>query len=152
MFQRTDYISWDSYFMEMAKLSAKRSKDPGTQVGCCIVDDNNVVLSTGYNGFPRGISDEKHNWSRNDLGDGITKYDLVVHSELNAILNANGKSLKNTVLYTTLIPCSECAKAIIQAGIKKVIYASETANGNFKFELTKAMFEETGVLLEKFSS
>ena len=115
--KRTDYISWDEYFMGVALLAAKRSKDPSTQVGACIVDDNNVILSTGYNGFPVGCSDDEFSWSR--IGED-TKYAYVVHAELNAILNSGGKSLRGARLYVVLFPCNECAKAIIQSGIKEV--------------------------------
>ena len=113
--KRQDYISWDEYFMGVALLAAKRSKDPNTQVGACIVDQNNVILTTGYNGFPKGCSDDEFPW--NPQGE-ITKYPFVVHAELNAILNASGKSLRGSRLYVALFPCNECAKAIIQAGIK----------------------------------
>ena len=111
-------ISWDEYFMGLAHLSALRSKDPNTQVGACIVDENKKVVSIGYNGMPRGCVDAKMPWSRE--GDfKSTKYAYVVHAELNAILNSP-RSLKNTILYVSLFPCNECAKAIIQAGIKKI--------------------------------
>ena len=146
MYQREDYISWVDYFMGVAKLSSLRSKDPGNQIGCCIVDEHNVILSTGYNGFPRGISDETYNWSREDFGEG-TKYDYVVHAELNAILNANGKSLRGAKLYTTLLSCLSCAKAIIQSGISKVYYLTDVATGDFKFELTKKLFKDAGIEL-----
>jgi dCMP deaminase len=108
--------------MGVALLAAKRSKDPSTQVGACIVDDSNVILSTGYNGFPKGCSDDEFPWEREGSD---TKYPFVVHAELNAILNANGKSLKDARLYVALFPCNECAKAIIQSGIKEVTYLSD---------------------------
>ena len=109
--QRKGYISWDEYFMGVALLAAKRSKDPNAQVGACIVDDNNIILSTGYNGFPYGCSDDLYPWEREGAD---TKYNYVVHAELNAILNARGKTLKGARLYVDLFPCNECAKAIIQ--------------------------------------
>lgn len=117
--KRQDYISWDEYFMGVALLAAHRSKDPGTQVGACIVDENNIIISTGYNGFPIGCSDEEFSWEREGED---TKYPYVVHAELNAILNAGGRSLKGSRIYVDLFPCNECAKAIIQSGIKEVIY------------------------------
>ena len=117
--KRTDYISWDEYFMSVAILAAMRSKDPSTQVGCCIVDNNNIILSTGYNGMPMGCSDDEYPWDREGEE---TKYPYVVHAELNAILNAGGKSLKGARLFVDLFPCNECAKAIIQSGISEVIY------------------------------
>lgn len=120
--KRTDYISWDEYFMGVALLAAKRSKDPNTQVGACIVDKNNVILSTGYNGFPVGCSDDEFPWAR--TGDE-TKYPYVVHAELNAILNSGGKSLRGATIYVGLFPCNECAKAIIQSGIREVVYLND---------------------------
>lgn len=117
--KRKDYISWDEYFMGVALLAAKRSKDPNTQVGACIVDSDNIILSTGYNGFPYGCSDDDFPWAREGKD---TKYSYVVHAELNAILNARGKVLKGAKLYVDLFPCNECAKAIIQSGISEVVY------------------------------
>ena len=107
--KRSGYISWDEYFMGVSLLAAKRSKDPNTQVGACIVDSNNIILSTGYNGFPYGCSDDLYPWEREGED---TKYNYVVHAELNAILNARGKDLKGARLYVDLFPCNECAKAI----------------------------------------
>ena len=119
--KRTDYITWDEYFMGVAKLSALRSKDPHTQVGACIVSDDNKILSMGYNGLPIGCSDDEFPWGRE--GEPLdTKYLYVTHSELNAILNYRGGSLEGAKLYVSLFPCNECAKAIIQSGIKTVVY------------------------------
>lgn len=119
--KREDYISWDEYFMGVALLAAQRSKDPNTQVGACIVDCNNKILSIGYNGFPNGCSDDEFPWNRD--GEPLNnKYFYTTHSELNAILNYRGGSLEGAKLYVTLFPCNECAKAIIQAGIKQLIY------------------------------
>lgn len=120
--KRAEYISWDEYFMGVALLAAKRSKDPNTQVGACIVSQDNIILSTGYNGFPKGCSDDEYPWERDGED---TKYPFVVHAELNAILNSNGKSLKGAKIYVALFPCNECAKAIIQSGIGEVIYLSD---------------------------
>lgn len=117
--KRKDYISWDEYFMGVALLASRRSKDPNTQVGACIVDSDNIILSTGYNGFPFGCSDDEFPWAREGKD---TKYSYVVHAELNAILNARGKSLKGAKLYVDLFPCNECAKAIIQSGITELVY------------------------------
>ena len=108
--KREDYINWNEYFMGVAILASKRSKDPNTQVGACIVDENNIILSTGYNGFPYGCSDDEFPWERSGED---TKYKYVVHAELNAILNARGKNLNNARIYVDLFPCNECAKAII---------------------------------------
>lgn len=105
--KREDYISWDEYFMGIAMLAAKRSKDPNTQVGACIVSQDNIIISTGYNGMPKGCSDDEYPWERD--GDQ-TKYPYVVHAELNAVLNANGRDLRGSKLYVALFPCNECAK------------------------------------------
>ncbi|HHX36815.1 MAG TPA: dCMP deaminase family protein, partial [Clostridiaceae bacterium] len=124
MSKRTDYISWDEYFMGVALLAAKRSKDPNTQVGACIVNPEKRIISTGYNGFPSGISDDDFPWNRE--GEFLdTKYPYVCHAELNAILNQPGTSLAGCSIYVALFPCNECAKAIIQAGIKEVVYLSD---------------------------
>ena len=123
--KREGYISWDEYFMGVALLAAERSKDPNTQVGACIVDEDNRIVSTGYNGFPYGCSDDEYPWSREGKNAEDTKYGYVVHAELNAILNARGRSVVGTRLYVALFPCNECAKAIIQSGIREVIYLSD---------------------------
>ena len=124
--KRNDYLTWDEYFMAIAKLSSKRSKDPNTQVGACIVSNDNRILSIGYNGAPNGFNDEKFPWGRE--GNPLeTKYLYVVHAERNAILNYRGsrKDLENSKIYVDLFPCNECAKEIIQAGIKEVVYLSD---------------------------
>lgn len=142
--KREDYISWDEYFMGVAGLSGMRSKDPNTQVGACIVSKDNKILSMGYNGFPCGCSDDEFPWSRE--GDMLeTKYPFVTHSELNAILNYRGGSLEGTKLYVSLFPCNECAKAIIQAGIKTVVYDSDKYNGTPGNRASKKMFDAAGV-------
>lgn len=119
MSKRNGYISWDEYFMGVALLASQRSKDPSTQVGACIVNDDNRIMSVGYNGFPRGCSDDEFPWEREGDKSTLTKYPYVCHAELNAILNAGGNSLKGCRIYVALFPCNECAKAIIQCGIKK---------------------------------
>ena len=125
--KRKDYISWDEYFMGVAYLSALRSKDPNTQVGACIVSDDNKILSMGYNGFPRGCSDDEFPWGKEHEQDDPyqAKYFYATHSELNAILNYRGGSLEGSKLYVTLFPCNECAKAIIQCGIRTLIYGED---------------------------
>lgn len=140
--KRKDYISWDEYFMGVALLASKRSKDPNTQVGACIVDSNNIILSTGYNGFPIGCSDDEYPWSREGTD---TKYPYVVHAELNTILNANGKNLRDSRLYVSLFPCNECAKAIIQSGIKEVIYLSDKYATTVGTVASKRMLKSAGV-------
>ena len=140
--KRTDYITWDEFFMGVARLAAKRSKDPNTQVGACIVDENNVILSTGYNGFPVGCSDDVFPWDREGEE---TKYPYVVHAELNAILNASGKSLRGAKIYVDLFPCNECAKAIIQSGIKEVVYLSDKYADTPGTQASKMMLRSAGV-------
>ena len=140
----TDYITWDEYFMGLALLSAKRSKDPRTQVGACIVDKDKRIVSLGYNGFPTGCSDQMFPWKRE--GTPLeTKYMYVVHAEMNAILNTRGRNLEGTTLYVTLFPCNECAKAIIQAGIKKVIYLSDKYAKTDSTVASKKMLIAAGV-------
>ena len=142
--KRKDYISWDEYFMGIAQLSAMRSKDPNTQVGACIVSKENKILSMGYNGFPKGCDDDEYPWNRDgDVYD--SKYAYVTHSELNAILNYRGGSLDGTKLYVTLFPCNECAKAIIQAGIRTVVYDSDKYEGTPSNRAAKRMFDAAGV-------
>ena len=144
--KRTNYISWDEYFMGLALLSGKRSKDPSTQVGACIVSPTNRVLSVGYNGFAFGCSDDAYSWERE--GDFLdTKYPYVVHAELNAILNNRGVSLEDAKLYVALFPCNECAKAIIQSGIKEVIYLSDKYSDTDTVKASKRMFESAGIKL-----
>ncbi|MCQ2583684.1 MAG: dCMP deaminase family protein [Treponema sp.] len=147
--KRTDYINWDEYFMGIAALSALRSKDPNSQVGACIVDENNKILSMGYNGFPMGCSDDDFPWGR-DGDQWQTKYPYVVHSELNAILNYRGGSLVGTKLYVTLFPCNECAKAIIQAGIKTLIYDSDKYDGTPGNVASKKMLAAAGIEVIKY--
>ena len=142
--KRNDYISWDEYFMGVALLAAKRSKDPNTQVGACIVNKNKRILSTGYNGFPYGCSDDTFPWER-DGSD--TKYKYVVHAELNAILNAGGKDLTGARLYVDLFPCNECAKAIIQSGIAEVVYLYDKYADTEDTIASKKMLNAAGVRL-----
>ena len=134
-------ISWDEYFMGVAKLSAKRSKDPNTQVGCCIVNQDKRIVAVGYNGMPRGCKDEEFPWAnrQGDLQD--TKYAYVVHAELNAILNAT-TPLTGCSLYVTLFPCNECMKAIIQSGIKEVIFEDNKYEG-FDFDLASKKMQQS---------
>ena len=140
-------ISWDEYFMSLAHLSAVRSKDPSTQVGAVIVDSNNKVVGLGYNGFPRGCDDKEFPWERE--GEFLdTKYAYVVHAELNAILNAN-KLIENCRLYVSLFPCNECSKAIIQSGIKEIIYESDKYKDLDQFKASKKMLEAAGVKLRQ---
>lgn len=146
LLKRQDYISWDEYFMGLALLSAKRSKDPGTQVGACIVSPAHRVYSLGYNGMPFGCSDDEYPWDRG--GDSLeTKYPYVVHAELNAILNSRGASLEGARIFVALFPCNECAKAIIQSGIKEVVYLSDKYADTPMVQASKRMFTSAGVKL-----
>lgn len=151
MEQRIDYISWDEYFMAIAKLSAMRSKDPSTQVGACIVSNDNRILSIGYNGAPNGFSDEKFPWARKAKTNLDTKYPYVCHAELNAILNYRGskKDLEDSKIYVDLFPCNECAKIIIQSGIKQVIYLSDKYADSENNIASRKLFEECGVTYKK---
>ncbi len=148
-YKRQDYISWDEYFMGVAKLSGMRSKDPNTQVGACIVSEDNKILSMGYNGFPKGCSDDEFPWGRE--GDPLeNKYLYSTHSELNAILNYRGGSLDGAKLYVSLFPCNECAKAIIQAGIKTIVYDSDKYDGEPSVIASKRMLDASGVRYYKY--
>ena len=142
--KRTDYISWDEYFMGIAMLAAKRSKDPNTQVGACIVSKDNIIISTGYNGKPKGCSDDEFPWARSGA-EVDTKYPYVVHAELNAILNANGRDLRGSRIYVALFPCNECAKAIIQSGVKEVLYLSDKYKATMGNLASKRMLDAAGV-------
>ncbi len=147
--KRTDYISWDEYFMGVALLSGMRSKDPNSQVGACIVSQDNKILSMGYNGFPTGCSDDDFPWARE--GEPLeNKYFYVTHSELNAILNYRGGSLEGARLYVTLFPCNECAKAIIQSGIKSIIYDSDKYAALPSTIASKRMLDAAGVAYRRF--
>ena len=143
MAKRSDYISWDEYFMGVAILAAQRSKDPNTQVGACIVSNDNKILSIGYNGMPLNCSDDDFTWERDTADDN--KYFYTVHSELNAILNYRGGSLEGSKIYVTLFPCNECAKAIIQSGIKTIVYGSDKYAGTPAVNASKRMLNAAGV-------
>lgn len=145
--KRSDAISWDDYFLAVADVSADRSKDPNTQVGACIVSQDNKILSVGYNGMPIGCNDDDMPWDRE--GDFLdTKYPFVCHAELNAILNS-GKNLRGSKIYVSLFPCNECAKAIIQSGIKEVIYTCDKYAGTDENIAAKKMFDLSGVKYRK---
>ena len=149
--KRTDYISWDEYFMGVAMLAARRSKDPSTQVGACIVSQGNIIISTGYNGMPKGCSDDEFPWERTGA-ENETKYPYVVHAELNAILNANGRDLRGSKLYVALFPCNECAKAIIQSGVREVVYLSDKYKDTMGNLASKKMLDAAGVKYTRLES
>ena len=147
--KRQDYIKWDEYFMGISKLAGMRSKDPHTQVGACIVSEDNKILSMGYNGFPLGCSDDEFPWDRE--GDMLhSKYAYVTHSELSAILDFRGGSLSGAKLYVSLFPCNECAKAIIQSGIKTIIFDSDKYCGTPSNTASKRMFDAAGVKYRQY--
>ena len=150
--KREDYISWDEYFMGVSLLSAMRSKDPSTQVGACIVSNENKIMAVGYNGFPRGCSDDDFPWERSAENSNDTKYPFVCHAELNAILNAGGQDLRGARIFVALFPCNECAKAIIQSGIKEGIYISDKYGSTPPTLASKKMFAAAGVKLTHFKS
>lgn len=147
--KRSDYITWDQYFMGIAIMSANRSKDPNTQVGACIVDQDNRILTVGYNGMPSGCNDDEMPWDRE--GEGMaSKYFFVCHAELNAILNYRGGSLEGSTIYVSLFPCNECAKAIIQAGIRRIVYDSDKYDGTPSVVASKRMLKAAGVVMQKY--
>lgn len=146
---RSNYISWDEYFMGIALLSAMRSKDENTQVGACIVNNENKILSLGYNGMPIGCADALMPWKRSGAPLD-TKYMYVCHAELNAILNSPAPSLKGAKIYSTLFPCNECAKAIIQSGIKEIIFMSDKYSDSDSDLAAKKMFDMVGVKYRKY--
>ena len=140
MTKRTNYISWETYFMKIALLSAQRSKDPNTQVGTCIVSQDNKIIGIGYNGMPRGCSDDKFSWNKPE------KYLYVCHAEQNALLNANDFSkLKDSILYTTLFPCNECTKNIIQLGVSKIYYLEDKYSDSKEIIASKKMLDSAKI-------
>ena len=142
--KREEYLSWDEYFMGIAVLSAKRSKDPSTQVGACIVNTDNRITSVGYNGMPRCCSDDEFPWDKND-NPLDSKYLYVCHAELNAILNCDRGNVRDCICYTTLFPCNECAKAIIQSGMSEVVYMEDKYADSDSVVASKKMFDTAGV-------
>ena len=142
-------VSWDEYFMGIALLSCERSKDPNTKVGACIVDENKKVVSIGYNGMPSGCDESQLSWNK---GEGLEiKYLYVCHAEFNAILNTrNGSALRGCTLYVTLFPCNECTKAIIQTGIKEVVYISNKYENTTGVQASKRMLLLAGVKIRHY--
>jgi len=147
--KRENYISWDQYFMGVALLSAMRSKDPQTQVGACIVNTKNRIVGIGYNGFPYGIEDDAFPWDKKDSW-LESKYPYVVHAEPNAILNAT-EPLDGATLYVTLFPCNECAKLVIQSGIKEVVFLEDKYHDREMFVASRRMFDASGVSYRQLS-
>ncbi|MDD4000782.1 MAG: dCMP deaminase family protein [Bacilli bacterium] len=148
--KRTDYLSWDRYFMGVALLSSMRSKDPNTQVGACIVNQKNRIVGIGYNGLPFGCDDDDYPWDNE--GEFLdTKYPYVVHAEPNAILNSNSE-LSCCTLYVTLFPCHECVKLIIQSGIKEIVYLSDKYNNTISNQAAKKMLDSSGTIYRQIDS
>ncbi len=150
--KRTDYISWDEYFMGIALFSAQRSKDNSTQVGACIVNSDKKIVSVGYNGMPTGCADDDMPWERTGETSLDTKYPFVCHAELNAILNSSMNGVNGATLYVTLFPCNECAKAIIQCGIKRVVYLENKYADTESVKASLFMLEKCGVKVESYKS
>ncbi|MEE1006337.1 MAG: dCMP deaminase family protein [Acutalibacteraceae bacterium] len=148
--KREDYLSWDEYFMGIALLSSMRSKDPSTQVGACIVNSEKRILSMGYNGMPRCCSDDEFPWGK-DENPLDSKYLYVCHAELNAILNCASGNVRGCTVYTTLFPCNECAKAIIQSGIAEVVYMSDKYSESDSVLASKRMFTTAGVKFREYN-
>ena len=146
--KRKGYIGWDEYFMGVALLSAQRSKDPSTQVGACIVNQEKKIVGVGYNGLPTGCDDDQFPWSRE--GDFLeTKYPFVCHAELNAILNSISRDLNSCTIYVDLFPCNECAKAIVQSGIKEVVFLADKYAHTDQVKASKKLFDHAGVSYRK---
>ena len=150
--KRQDYLSWDQYFMGIAKLSSMRSKDPNTSVGACIVGKDNKILSVGYNGMPQGCSDDEYPWEREHSDPLETKYLYVCHAELNALLNHTGTNLQGAKVYTTLFPCNECTKALIQSGICEVIYGEDKYANTASVIAAKKMMASSGVTYRQYEN
>ncbi|MDR3090305.1 MAG: dCMP deaminase family protein [Desulfobulbaceae bacterium] len=143
--KRQGYLSWDEYFMAVALLSAQRSKDPNTQVGACIVNERNRIVGVGYNGLPRGLSDDDMPWSRD--GDFLaSKYAYVCHAELNAVLNAISTDLRQCRIYVTLFPCNECVKIIMQSAIREIVYLSDKYRDSDAVKAAKAMLDRSPLI------
>ena len=148
--KKQDYLSWDQYFMGIARLSAMRSKYPNTSVGACIVGKDNKILSVGYNGMPQGCSDDEYPWGREHEDPLETKYLFVCHAELNALLNYTGTNLCGSRIYTTLFPCNECTKALIQSGIKEVVYMEDKYADTPSVIAARRMMKSAGILCRQY--
>lgn len=148
--KKENFLKWDEYFMGIAMLSALRSKDPNTSVGACIVNQENRILSVGYNGMPKGCSDDEYPWERD--GDFLdTKYPYVCHAEMNAILNYTGVNMKGAKIYVTLFPCNECTKALIQTGISEIIYFDDKYSNADSTIASKRMLKSAGIKYRSYN-
>ncbi|KAL6731154.1 hypothetical protein Aduo_002056 [Ancylostoma duodenale] len=150
--KREGYLSWEDYFMAIAKLAAMRSKDPATQVGCAIVNKENKVIGTGYNGFPVGISDDDLPWTKGSPNPLENKHTYVVHAEMNAIINKSMNNIEGCTMYTTLLPCNECAKMIIQSRLSEVVFLHDRPVGNWSYDATRKMFDLAGIKYRQFKT
>ncbi|XP_066286886.1 deoxycytidylate deaminase-like [Branchiostoma lanceolatum] len=148
--KRSDYLEWDEYFMAVAFLSAQRSKDPSSQVGACIVNSEKKIVGIGYNGMPNGCSDDKLPWSRTAEDRLDTKYPYVCHAELNAILNKNSSDVKGCTMFVALFPCNECAKLVIQSGIREIVYMSDKYHHTPEMTASRRLLDLAGVKYTQF--
>lgn len=143
--KRADYLSWHDYFMSSAYLTSMRSKDPNTQVGCVIVNPENRIVGAGYNGMPNGISDDEMPWGKTSDSPVDTKYPFVCHAEMNALFNRNCFDLRGCTLYTTHFPCNECAKMVIQSGIRQVVYLQDKHPGDAPYVASRLLLTKAGI-------
>ena len=149
--KRNNYLSWDEYFMSVALLSAQRSKDPSRQVGACVVNPDNKIVSVGYNGLPVGCDDDRFPWGKQG-GFLETKYAYVCHAEMNAVVNRNSAAVNGCRIYVTLFPCNECTKLLIQSGIKEVIYGTDNYHDEKQFVASRRMLKSAGVSERRFTT
>jgi dCMP deaminase len=149
--RRLDSISWEDYFMSVAFLTAQRSKDPNTQVGACIVDQDRRIIGLGYNGMPRGLSDDAMPWARQNSNPLFNKYLYVTHAEVNAILNKGSSNVRGSTLYVALFPCENCAKMIIQAGIQRVVYLNDHYHDMPGCKASRIMLQCAKVELQQYT-
>ncbi|XGW21415.1 hypothetical protein V3C99_004405 [Haemonchus contortus] len=150
--KRKDYLSWENYFMAVAKLASMRSKDPNTQVGCAIVNRENKIIGTGYNGFPVGISDDDLPWGKSSSNPQENKFAYVVHAEVNAIINKSMNNIEGCTMYTTMMPCNECAKMIIQSHIAEVVFLRDRPAGEWQYDAARKMFALAGIKCRQFTT
>jgi len=149
-----NYLSWDTYFMSVAILSSMRSKDNKTKTGACIVNKNNRIIGVGYNGLPKGLSDDDQRfWCDDDDCDILnSKHTYIIHAEQNAIYNKISQNIENSTLYVTLMPCTDCAKSICQVGIKKVIYLTKKPHHEEENKAVEIMFTSAKIELIEFNN
>ncbi|XP_055296999.1 deoxycytidylate deaminase-like [Sitodiplosis mosellana] len=142
--KRKNYLKWEDYFMSVALISAQRSKDPKTQVGACIVNEDKRIVGVGYNGFPSGVSDNEFSWNK------PYKHLYVVHAEENAIIIQFSADLKNSTIYVSLFPCNRCAQIIIQSKIEKIVYMSDKKADTEEVKASKDMLDAVGIKYEQY--